>query len=56
MPSICIDEHASPLPASYSLSPPSVPALLIVLGGLGIVGGAALPRMYEFAGLIALRG
>ena len=34
----------------------SVPALLIVLGGLGIGIGGALPWMYEFAGLIPLRG
>ena len=33
-----------------------MPALLIVLGGLGIGIGALLPWMYYFAGLIPLRG
>lgn len=35
---------------------PSTPALLIVLGGLGIGIGASLPWMYYFAGLVPLRG
>ncbi len=34
----------------------SAPALLIVLGGLGIGIGASLPWMYYFAGLVPLRG
>lgn len=34
----------------------SIPALLMVLGGLGIGIGASLPWMYSFAGLIPLRG
>ena len=33
-----------------------MPALLIVLGGLGIGIGASLPWMYYFAGLVPLRG
>jgi hypothetical protein len=35
---------------------PSTPALLIVLGGLGIGIGACLPWMYYFAGLVPMRG
>ena len=34
----------------------SLPAVLIVLGGLGIGIGASLPWMYYFAGLVPLRG